>query len=323
MNLTNAKRNRNYKIFTYRRYPQQKNMLKNGILFVFSGGGVRCLYESAFLTILEQRLSRPFQDYVDVCSGFSGGSVTLLPSLQENPMPLKEQIDVFIKRSSEFPNPKNIFQKYWSLFKELFFPLEPASITQKLFDSLFKPGLLSELKKDVLVWAYNVKQEAVEFLTRKKDVEVKDACMASSAFPIGFKAHHSSIDGNLCANQTVASFLYARRHHPSISRWTVVSVDVSFKKFSPFFKDLWNFLNIQDEHQCSSRIFETFFKDRVDFFLFKASENKSTHGIQSDSFDQAQRMYDLSLEHLSQLEKFDRLIAHLKTVLNENEKLVA
>ena len=237
----------------------------NGIfnVLVIDGGGIRGYYVACLLQEIE-RLITPnklnnLKNNIHLAVGTSTGSIICTGIL--NDVPLENISNLY--RS----NGKKIFQvklssthkiiKFLKIFQN-FFPQKNKSIRgqhnlKKMLDEIIKDCTLSEIYDNSNIGIcipsivknsgqpYIFKTPHLKMLTRDLNIDIKDACLASSAAPLYFPPYRIEnkyfIDGGLCCNNPINIALLEameiiKEHNLDIKNINVLHIDTLQKSFN-------------------------------------------------------------------------------------------
>lgn len=289
-------------------------MQDTGVFICFSGGGVRCLYQSVFLDLLEQRLGRPLHEWVEGVAGFSGGALALLPALTQNPLSVSESKARFLTWAARMVCTKSRWQTVKSVLHTAFSPFYSNAFLKNAVMAL--GGLdgsetLEALRTEVYVPSWDVCAERERIATRASHGLVVEALLQACAFPTVFEPYQGAIDGYFSSNDLpLKAFLHTMRTRSDVQRWIVVSVDVSSKPRGFLFR---RFLSGY-EYTAGNRMLELWAKTRPDvaFFSFMSAAPAS---ITTFSFSKADQAVRLAEEAFSNDPTFERLVKRLRETL--------
>lgn len=207
----------------------KKRMVK---ILSIDGGGVRGIIPALLLENLESRLPAGHRigEYFDIMAGSSAGGILAFmlstPNIDGNP---KYSTAFIASEIEEFS--KDVFSRsLWQIFKSVGGWLD-AKYNEKSFQcrlkNYFQDTKLSQLRKDVIVPAYDIEKDKTFFFKSSRarnellhDYYVRDLAYATSAAPTYFrpaqikdvseKIELTLIDGGVAANNpTLAAIVYA------------------------------------------------------------------------------------------------------------------
>ena len=162
-----------------------------------SGGGVRGIFQSSFLSRVERRLPGRLKDHFDLIAGTSTGALVGLAVASGK---TADEITRLYKERGE-----EIFRRR-PLRALARGPRYDQRRLKEALDEIFGATLLEELSVEVLITASSVDDYSPYSFTREDEITVVDAALASAAAPTFFEAvtttayQRSFMDGGLWAN---------------------------------------------------------------------------------------------------------------------------
>lgn len=193
-------------------------MTKKYRILSLDGGGIRGLISATWLKRLQEKLSKPLNQYFDLVAGTSTGAI-LACGISKG-LEIDQIIELYVERGREvFPSQSS---RLWSRATRLFSdgvsaPKYDGEGLNKALRDIFRTTVFGTLKiKPTLITTYDVLgREAVVFKNNTPEyhsLRVWELCRASSSAPTYFPAHVMQvkgaelplIDGGVVANNPTA-----------------------------------------------------------------------------------------------------------------------
>lgn len=299
--------------------------MKNGVLLCLSGGGVRSVYELAFFEAVEKKLGRPFQDWADIVSAFSGGALTSVLSLVPNPPSLAQQINANINYFETLAKRKPLFGlNFWWLYciASLFSSYFKTNVTENFLKNCnIDQGLkIKDLTKDVFIPVYNVNNEQETFYTRESlgETRLYEAAEDTAMLPVLFSSLSGNRDGGLGSTDLLLkALMYAKRHRTDVEKWTVVACDVLGVGAQDLIGDWWLYGRF-NFFETVKRL-RSYLPSPIQSFVFNF-KNGRFFSYQTDC---ALEILESARAELAQDPQVDALVAHLRDVLAEKDQIAS
>jgi len=262
----------------------------------FDGGGVRGVLSAE----LVNRLGSAVVDKTDLFAGTSTGAFIALGLA--GGLKAQDLVDLYEQAGSELFTPA---QKPIERVLGLEARYTNGALKEELEKVFAKAGLdpngpLKQLKNEVVIVAFRLKEsktgrwEPVIF-TRKSDISLIDAALASSAAPSYFPSYKGYVDGGVAANcPSVAALGTAVANGKMLSEISLLSIGTGFVEHDLAKKEAWGPI-----------------KWIINLFGSKAA---SSHPLVSLFYDAEEEMSSLNCAHLLG-ERFFRLNVKLKSAI--------
>lgn len=260
----------------------------------FDGGGVRGVLSAELIN----RLGDDLVEKTDLFAGTSTGAFIALGLA--GGLKAQDLVDLYEKAGSKLFTPaKRPLERVLGLEAKY----SNTALKEELEKVFTKAGLdpkgpLKQLKKEVVITSFKLKDSKTgrwepALFTRKSDISLIDAALASSAAPSYFPSYKGYVDGGVAANSpSVAALGIAVESGVKLGEISLLSVGTGYVEHDLAKKEAWGPI-----------------KWIINLFGAKAA---SSHPLVSLFYDAEEEMSSLNCAHLLG-ERFFRLNVKLKS----------